>query len=356
MRRPLRFHWVLPLDGEKQKASNKTQSGVPNLKEMAEVCKTAEASGIDSLLVAFGFHMPDPIPVVASLALTTEKIKFMIAYRSGIISPTLFVQQINTLSAISAGRVSLNMVAGISPTEQAYYGDFLTHDDRYSRADEFIELSRSFWNTISPVNYVGNHFKVVNAKLSTPWIGEAGGPEIYVGGNSKLAEEVARKHAKCWLRYADTPENIAKASAPLLEDGLEVGLRLSVICRPTREEALQAAYGMIENPDLSWKEFIKGFVASCDSVAVKSTFDLAAKADGGWLNSTLWTGIVPYRGGPAICLVGTPEEIAQAILAYKDAGVSQFIFSGWPNQPEIDHFGRQVIPRVRSLEALQDCH
>ena len=118
---------------------------MPDLEAQAEFCRQAEASGIDSLLTAFGYYMPDPMLLATALGLVTERIKFIVAYRPGLLSPTLFVQQVNTLSALTNGRVSLNIVAGHSQKEQGYYGDWLEHDARYQRAEEFLAICHAFW-------------------------------------------------------------------------------------------------------------------------------------------------------------------------------------------------------------------
>ena len=49
-----------------------------------------------------------------------------------------------------------------------------------------------------------------------------------------------------------------------------------------------------------------------------------------WLDRSLLAGLVPYYGPVWTTLLGTPAEIADALLAYKAIGVTQFILSGWP--------------------------
>lgn len=90
------------------------------------------------------------------------------------------------------------------------------------------------------------------------------------------------------------------------------------------------------------------FIKRCDSNTVKTTYDLAEKTE--WLSDVLWTGAVPYRGGPALALVGTYDRIAQEILRYKQSGVNEFIFSGWPTENELQLFSNEIYPRVRNLE------
>ena len=107
-------------DNRRGQRARAVQSGVPDLSQHVAFCRQAEASGMDSLLTAFGFHRADPIALASALGVLTERITFMVAARSGVCTPTLLVQQINTLSALTGGRVSLNIVAGHSPHEQRY--------------------------------------------------------------------------------------------------------------------------------------------------------------------------------------------------------------------------------------------
>src|SRR4030095_12139477 len=123
---PLRFHWSLSQVGDKFRRAKPTaeMSGLLSLESHIGVCRIAEKCGIDSMLMAFGFTRPDPMVLAASLGMATESIKFMVACRPGVISPTLFVQQVNTVAALTKGRICLNIVAGHSPHELQYYGDF----------------------------------------------------------------------------------------------------------------------------------------------------------------------------------------------------------------------------------------
>ena len=123
--RPLRFHWSMSAAGAEQKGAQAraAQNGRPDLDAHLAYCQAAEACGIESLLTAFGFHRPDPIAMAAALGMVTRKVKFMVAMRSGVISPTAFVQQVNTVSALTQGRLCLNVVGGHTPREQRGYGD-----------------------------------------------------------------------------------------------------------------------------------------------------------------------------------------------------------------------------------------
>lgn len=306
---------------------------------------------MDSLLTAYGFHRPDPIVLAAAMGMVTRKIKFMVAVRSGLFSPTAFVQQVNTVSTLIQGRICLNVVAGHTPGEQRSYGDFLEHDKRYERADEFLTVCRAFWQGHGEVNFEGKYYKIEKAILKTPFLSpERQSPEIYVGGNSQFAAELALKHGDCLWLMPDAPEILAPRIQPLLVKGVAAGLLVSILARPTRQEAVTAAYSMIAGFGDMPKRTHKEFSHRSDSVAFTSVLKMAENRDSEWLTRCLWTGAVPFLGAPAIALVGSAEEIASAIMDYKQIGISEFLFMGWPDPEEMAFFSQSVLPLIRAKE------
>jgi alkanesulfonate monooxygenase len=349
---PLRIHWCSPPDTGQAKPTDKYNIGTLDMGEVVDFVQEAEELGVDSLLLGIGHYLPDPLPVVGALTQVTDRVKFMLAYRPGLLSPTLFTQVVNTLSWMSDDRIALNIVAGISPAEQAGYGDFLSHDQRYARTREFLEIVRGLWDGKAPLSYDGAHYTIKDAELGLGYKG-GGRPEIYISGASAVAQETALALGDCWLRYGDTPEGIAEASRPLVEGGRRVGTRMHVLARPTRAEAVAELGRLMRNPDKAHEAYIRDFVATVDSEAVKSSYRLADEVDGEWLSPFIWTGAVSYRGGSALCVVGSYEEVAQYLYQYKAAGVSEFIFSGWPTRDEMRNFFTHVVPLIRDLESAE---
>jgi alkanesulfonate monooxygenase len=351
---PLRFHWRLVQAGEEEGASPGPDrvalpAALPDLAAQTHFCRRAEESGIDSLLVDFNFGKPEPLALALALALETSTLRFLVAHRPGLMSPTLFVQQINTFAAFAGGRISLNIVAGHSPREQRFYGDFLAHDERYARMDEFLAICHALWDRDGPETFQGEHYRIEDARLNLPFLAAGRSrPEVYLGGGSLAATRVAARRASCWMRFADTPERVREQIPTELPPEVEVGLRLSVIVRPTREEARQAAAAVLASLATTERGATeRSFVAASDSVSLGATLGLAGEE---WLGPCLWAGCVPFQGATGLALVGTPEEVAAAFLQYRDAGVSQFILSGWPKLDEMVRFGRDVLPLLRSAE------
>lgn len=351
---PLRFHWRLLLAGEasgltRERMYKQVETSLPDLDAQLDFCRHAENSGIDSLLTDFGFSKPDSVVLTTALGMATEKIKFIVAYRSGLMCPTIFVQQLNTLSALINGRFSLNIVAGHSPEEQRYYGDFLSHDERYARTEEFLSICHALWKRNRDVTFTGKYYQVENARLNIPFISsDRTFPEIFIGGSSPPAEKLALNHGTCWMRIAEAPAKVREQIQPALTAGVEVGMRMAIIARPSREEAVRAAYSLVKSLNIESVDTQKEseFVKKSDSASIKATFGLETE----WLTPYLWTGAVRHIGGPAIALVGSPEEIASAIMEYREVGITQFIFSGWPKLDEMIYFGQEVLPLIRKKE------
>jgi alkanesulfonate monooxygenase len=353
----LRFHWSLSQAGNtyRRAVCADELSGQLSFEAQLELCRCADEHGIDSLLMAIGFTRPDPILLSTCLGLKTERVKFMVACRPGLISPAAFVQQINTLSLLVGGRVHVNVVGGHTPHELQYYGDWLPRAERYARLDEFLGACRAFWEADGQeVNFAGRYYEIMSGRLRTPF-GTNGvrRPEIFLGGNSEQSAALAIRHAECLWRFAEAPESLAPKIAPVIRAGTEVGLLVSLIVRRTRTEAVRAAYDLIGHFGEKARETQRSFEQHTDAAAFESTFALSRQCPGDWATHTLWTGAVPVLGAPAIALVGSADEVAGALLEYKEIGVTQFLFTGWPDLDEMTFFGREVLPRVREREATE---
>ncbi|MGH3326934.1 MAG: LLM class flavin-dependent oxidoreductase [Streptomycetales bacterium] len=349
----IRFHWRLFHGGDLSEDTRGggwelAPTGLPDLERQVEFCRAAELSGIDSLLTDFGFAKPDSILLSAALGQRTERTKFIIAYRSGLICPTSFVQQLNTLSTLINGRFSLNIVAGHSPAEQRGYGDYLPREERYARTEEFLAVCHAFWRGDDPVTFDGRYYKVEGARLNTPFVSPSETfPELFIAGGSQEAHDLAISQGSCWMVLAEPPDQLAPRASGVLRHGRTVGIRCAVIVRPTREEAIEAAYDRVAGRDTD-REREQTFVRGSDSVSINNLYRLAKTE---WLTPYLWAGAVRTHGPAAVALVGSPDDIAAALLDYKRAGVTQFILSSWPKLEQMVYFGEEVIPRVREREA-----
>jgi len=352
----LKFHWMLPKGGEVALGGTQTPreaaryriesiaSTSPavrsDLTGWTQFARHAEAAGIDSVLISFSRYEPDPFLVACALGQAVEKLKFIIAYRSGLMQPTTFVQQMNTLSALVQGRVSFNIVAGSSTEEQRGYGDYLSHDERYARAEEFLAICNAFWRADGEVNFEGKHYRVEQAKLATPFVAlDRKAPEIFVSGHSEQSERLVWSQGSCWLRVAEAPEKLTPIVARTRERGLGMCLRCCLLCRPTRDEAIEVAKSLLPDDAKESTTTLKD-----DSQMYREGNEL--KSDAFWPKPWLWTGLVPHYGPVWTGLIGTPQELATAFREYERIGVTEFILSGWPEVETVDVFGREILPLI----------
>jgi alkanesulfonate monooxygenase len=359
MTAPLRFHWRLIQGGDLEKtiAAERLSASVAlrEIETQIAFCREAEQGGIDSVLVDIGSGKPDSMVLGMALAASTERLKFMVAHRPGLMSPTLFAQQVNTFSTLGSGRITLNMVAGYSSPEQQTYGGCVAHDEWHKRMKEYLTICARFWSGNAAVNFVGQHYRIEDGRLRTPFVApDRRAPEIYIGGGSAKARELASEFADCWLRFADTPENVAKDATAMRLNGTEVGLRLSCIVRSTRREAIDAARSLLEASSIQRGRVSEAsFVKASDAESLRRVYDLGAQE---WLTQCLWAGAVRALGAAAIAMVGAPDEVADEIIRFKEAGVSQFILHGGPKWEQMRIFCRDVLPLVRQRENRLGSH
>jgi len=361
----LRFHWMLPkayevVPGMPQtpqdaaryriESTRPTSSAPrPDLEGWSYFAEQAERAGIESVLLSFSRYEPDPLVVSCALGHATQRLKFIAAYRTGLMQPTTFVQQVNSISALVGGRIALNIVAGSSKAEQHGYGDYLPHDERYARAEEFLAVCHSFWRAEGEIDFDGKYYRVERGRLHTPFLApNRRAPEIYVSGHSESAEQLARSQGACLLRVADDPERLQSSVARLRESGIEVCLRACVLCRPTREEAIRTVESLL--PEHYNPRHERSAAVKDDSQMYREASALGNQ-DNHWLTRSLWTGLVPHYGPVWTTLLGTPQDIADALLEFKAIGVTQFILSGWPELDTVVTFGQEVLPLVRNAEA-----
>ena len=148
---PLTFHWFLPTYGDSRDivggghgVAVGTAGGArpATVAYLGQIARTAEQLGFVGALTPTGAWCEDAWLTTAMLSEVTERLKFLVAFRPGLLSPTLAAQMAATFQRLSGGRLLLNVVTGGEAAEQRAYGDFLDKDARYARTDEFLHVVR----------------------------------------------------------------------------------------------------------------------------------------------------------------------------------------------------------------------
>ena len=328
-----------------------------SLDYLTQIAHAADSLGYDGVLTPTGAHCEDAWIVTAALMAQTQRLKFLVAFRPGLVEPVLAAHMASTFQHLSQGRLLLNVVSGGSDAEQRAYGDWLSHDERYERAGEFLDIVRESW-TGQELGYTGKHYRVAGAALRQPLTPV---PRVYFGGSSDPALQLAARHADVYLSWgepvAQAAEKIDQVRKLAADTGREVsfGLRIHVITRDTAKQAWEAADALIAA--LSDEEIALGQqrLRSVESVGQRRMLDLHnGSRDKLLVAPNLWAGVGLIRGGAGTALVGSHDEVAERIAEYHDAGFDEFILSGYPHLEEAYSFGEGVIPLLTTSGATHD--
>lgn len=371
--RKIELHWFLPTTGDGRSVvdffpdpSGRLPSSArsADISYLRQIARAADRLGFAGVLTPTGILCEDAWLVAAALAADTERLKFLVAFRPGFVLPTLAAQMTATLQRITRGRVLLNVVAGGDGAEQRGYGDFLEHDERYDRTDEFLTVASKCW-TEPKFSYEGKYYHVEKGGLhhsfaEDPADAASQQPALYFGGASPAAEAVAARHADVYLLWGEPPawvaERVARMTALAAGRGrsLRFGIRLHVIAREREAEAWAAAERLLSDMKPEQIEMAQRRFARTESVGQQRMTSLnTGKIDMEALTvaPNLWSGIGLVRGGAGTALVGSHDQVAERIAEYAALGLDTFILSGYPHLEEAYVVGEEIIPRVRNIRA-----
>ncbi|WP_406194173.1 LLM class flavin-dependent oxidoreductase [Streptomyces sp. NBC_01017] len=356
----LTFHWFLPTNGDSRHvvggghgtpASASGRDRPPTVAYLSQIARAAEDLGFVGALTPTGAWCEDAWLTTAMVSQHTERLKFLVAFRPGFVSPTLAAQMAATFQRQSGGRLLLNVVTGGENHEQRAYGDFLDKDDRYRRTGEFLQIVRELWEG-KTVDLVGEHLQVEDARLARV---PDPVPEVYFGGSSPIAGEIAARHVDVYLTWGEPPaavaEKIAWVRALAEKEGRSVrfGIRLHVITRDTAEQAWAEAGRLLAGFDTETVRAVQAGLARSESEGQRRMLALhGGSSDGLEIYPNLWAGIGLVRGGAGTALVGSHDEVAERIAEYHRLGIDEFVLSGYPHLEEAYSFGEGVLPRLEA--------
>ncbi|HMK82015.1 MAG TPA: LLM class flavin-dependent oxidoreductase [Xanthobacteraceae bacterium] len=315
-----------------------------------------EASGFDRALVAFHSTSPESILIAGHAASVTQRLGLMIAHRPGFTAPTLAARQLATLDQLTGGRVAVHIITGGDDAEQRQDGDFLGKDERYARTDEYLEVVRKVWTSDKPFDHQGRFYRFERAFSAVKSVRPPHIP-IYFGGASDAAIAVAGKHADIYALWGETYAQVRELTARVRAAAAAHGrqLRFSLSLRPILADTEQAAWERAEDILARAKALQEqtGYKREAPPVNVGSLRLIEAARQGARVDKRLWTAIAALTGakGNSTALVGTPEQVADALLDYYDLGITTFLIRGFDPLEDAIDYGRKLIPLTRALVA-----
>ncbi len=343
--------WFLPTHGDGRHLGTTHGARAVTLKYLAQVARAADDCGYHGVLLPTGRSCEDSWVVASALVPLTERLRFLVAVRPGLQSPTVAARMTATLDRISGGRLLVNVVTGGDPVENKGDGVFLDHDARYALTDEFLQVYTRLLAGES-VDFDGTHIRLEGGHLLFPPVQQPH-PALYFGGSSPAGQEVAAKVVQKYLTWGEPPAAVAgkvahmRALAAARGRELSFGIRLHAIVRETDEEAWRAAAELIAHVDDAAIAAAQKAFARMDSIGQNRMTALhGGRRDKLEVSPNLWAGVGLVRGGAGTALVGDADTVAARMREYMACGVDTFIMSGYPHLEEAYRFAELVLPRL----------
>ena len=347
----MRFGFWMPVFGGWLR--NVEDEGMPATFEyQRELALRAEAIGWDLTLIA-ELNLNDikgpeadcleAWTTAAALAPLTKQLELMTAVRPNFRLPALVAKETATIDHISGGRFTLNVVSAWWEAESLQYGGtWVAHDERYARTAEFLAVLKGMW-TNDEFSLEGRYYTIRNARLAPkpvqrPW------PVLYAGGESPAAKDLIARECDAYLMHGDPPERIAAKVGDMqsLRDAnglapMVYGVAGYVVCRAT-ETAAQREIERITDV----RQNAAGYANYEQWLANTQLEQRVSLEDYSVSNRGLKAG-----------LTGTPEQIADRIRAFEQAGVDLLLLQFSPQLEEMERFAEEVMPLVTEPSAVQ---
>jgi len=341
--------WFLPTHGDGRYLGTTIGARAVTLPYLRQVAQAVDELGYFGVLLPTGRSCEDSWVIASALAPLTERLRYLVAVRPGLQSPTVAARMTATLDRVSDGRLLINVVTGGDPVENKGDGIFLSHDERYEVTREFLSVYTALLAG-EVVNVHGKHISVEDGRLLFPPV-QKPRPPLYFGGSSEAAVDVAADTIDKYLTWGEPPAQVAEKLAPVAtlaaqrSRQVSFGIRLHVIVREINAEAWRAADELIEHVSDETIASAQAIFARMDSVGQKRMMQLhSGRRDQLEISPNLWAGVGLVRGGAGTALVGDPPTVAARMKEYMAFGIDTFIMSGYPHLEEAYRFAELVLP------------
>jgi alkanesulfonate monooxygenase len=332
----MNIFWFIPTQGDGRFLASREQMRHTDYGYLRQIAQAVDQLGFEGVLLPTGNSCEDAWIVASTLAPPTKRLKFLVAVRPGVMSPSVAARMASTFDRFSDGRLLINVVTGGDPEEAKGDGVFLTHDERYEVTAEFLNV----WRRVmagETVTFKGEHINVEGTKVIYPALQQPH-PPLYFGGSSEAAMDLAAEQLDVYLTWGEPPAQVAEKIAQVRRKAeaagrtLRFGIRLHAIVRETNERAWQAANDLIQYVDDDAIARSRKALARFDSEGQKRMSALnpgdRSKLE---ISPNLWAGVGLVRGGAGTALVGDAKTVAERMLEYADLGIETFILSGYPH-------------------------
>ncbi len=343
---------------------------------LVDISRAHEEAGFDRVLIGYGAVGPEGWAVAASVLHSTDHLKVLVAHRPGFVQPVLLARKAATLDNLTGGgRIGIHFITGGDEQDQRREGDFAPHDARYRRTGEVMSIVRRIWSEDGPFDYEGEFFRYEGAFSSVKPVTPDSIP-LFFAGASPAAVEVGAAQADVYAFWGEPRAAVAERMNIINRACRALGrtMRYSISLRPiiadTEAEAWEKAEWIAdktaERINLA-KERMDGRKADYRGLGGGQNAMLSVDRDTGGTTSVgrkrliamsserdvhderLWMKVANLTGaaGNSTALVGTPEQVAEAMLRYCDLGITTLLLKGFDPVPDAVDFGKELLPLVR---------
>jgi alkanesulfonate monooxygenase len=354
----MKIFWFIPTHGDSRYLGTSRGGRVLDLGYLQQVASAIDNLGFYGALLPTGRSCEDAWVTASFLAANTRRMRFLVAVRPGLVSPSLAARMTATFDRLSNGRILINVVTGGDPVELAGDGLFVDHDARYQITDEFLTIWRSVLASEGEVNFEGEQLRVRGAKVLFPAL-QKPYPALYFGGSSDGGMDVAAKHVDYYLTWGEPPEQVKEKLAKVRNYAyakygrkLRFGIRLHIIVRESEEEAWRDADRLISQVSDRTVALAQQTMARQDSVGQQRMLALQKLAGHSRsrkdleISPNLWAGVGLVRSGAGTALVGSVENVVKRMTEYAALGIDTFIFSGYPHLEEAHRTAELLFPNL----------
>jgi alkanesulfonate monooxygenase len=350
----LEFIWQLPargdarygtarprLRGERAADEQPFQAGVTDPRGrvfnyfdyLHQVARGAELSGFDGVRVQHDPAGDESWVVAGYVARGTRSLKLIAEFEASWGSAVYAAKNAVSFQRYSGGRFAWQLSIGNDESQRSRAADPVADADVLARIEEFLFVARGVIAN-APFSYEGRFFQVREGGFRGT-LANHRAPEVYLSGDSPEALGASARNADVHVFSALTSEELQPRVSQLRElvgrqaevrraTPIAAGVRLDVLARETREEAVFDATRFAE----------QGEVASASG-------------------SLLWPGLTRRLAGADATLVGSYSEVIDALSSYAASGVTRFLLGGVPHLEEAYRLGTFVLPALRRRLANQ---
>lgn len=306
--------------------SPRTQDQATYWQNIRDVAKWSDTYGLTGILLFEGNDTYiNPWLAAHASIVETSHLSPLVAVNPVYMHPFTAAKMVSSLALMYQRKVYLNMIAGTALSHLEALHQNSSHDDRYERLREYMQIVSALLNSRKPVTFSGRFYSVSNLQLQ-PSIPSSLLPEFFLAGQSDAAQSICR--------------DLNAIGLQMLQPGIEKGLtptramHFGITTRRDDAEAWSAARQLF--PESEEDQLVLDLSMSNTDSVWKRRMRIAA-AQPHLADPAYW--LTPFRNFKADCpyVVGAHERVADVLVRLIEAGIDVFVLDIPARKEEFQH-------------------